>query len=39
MDSELHVSENVSILGLSFFVLGFGLGPLVFAPLSEVSYR
>ncbi|KZS99303.1 MFS general substrate transporter [Sistotremastrum niveocremeum HHB9708] len=36
---ELGISQQVAILGLSLYVLGFGLGPLVFAPLSEVSIR
>lgn len=33
------VSEEVAILGLSLFVLGFALGPLIWAPLSEVYGR
>lgn len=32
---EFHVSEVVTLLGLSLFVLGFALGPLAWAPLSE----
>jgi MFS family permease len=32
-------SEITYISGLSVFVLGFALGPLVFAPLSEVAGR
>lgn len=29
-------SETVASLGLSFYVLGYGLGPLILAPLSEI---
>ncbi|GFF92212.1 uncharacterized MFS-type transporter C530.15c [Aspergillus lentulus] len=32
---EFHVSKTVATLGLSLFVLGFSVGPLVWAPLSE----
>jgi len=34
---ELHCSEEVAILGLSFFVLGLAFGPMLLAPLSEVA--
>jgi DHA1 family multidrug resistance protein-like MFS transporter len=30
------VSETVALLGLSLYVLGYGIGPLLFAPLSEI---
>lgn len=33
---EYHVSSEVSLLGLSFLLLGFGIGPMIWAPLSEV---
>jgi multidrug resistance protein len=33
------VSEEVSFLTITVFVVGFGVGPLVFAPLSEVIGR
>jgi DHA1 family multidrug resistance protein-like MFS transporter len=33
---ELDPRLDVALLGLSLFVLGFGLGPLVWGPLSEV---
>ena len=33
---QFHVSEVVASLGLSLYVLGYGLGPLVFSPLSEI---
>ncbi|KAL2131033.1 hypothetical protein VTI74DRAFT_5623 [Chaetomium olivicolor] len=34
-----HVSTEVSILGISLFVLGFAVGPLLWAPLSEFYGR
>lgn len=34
-----HVSSQVAILGTTTFLLGFGLGPLLWAPLSEVFGR
>lgn len=34
---EFHCSEEVATLGLSFFVLGLAIGPMLFGPLSEVS--
>jgi len=33
---KMGVSENVAALGLSMYVLGYGIGPLIFAPLSEI---
>lgn len=33
---EFHVSSEVSLLGLSFLLAGFGIGPMIWAPLSEV---
>ncbi|KAI1259796.1 major facilitator superfamily domain-containing protein [Xylariaceae sp. FL1019] len=36
---EYHVSDEVAILGTSLFLVGFGLGPLLWAPLSEVYGR
>jgi MFS family permease len=33
---EFGPNLDVALLGLSLFVLGFGLGPLVWGPLSEV---
>ncbi|SCU81180.1 LADA_0B11628g1_1 [Lachancea dasiensis] len=35
IQDEFHVSHVVGTLNLSLYILGFGLGPLVFAPLSE----
>jgi DHA1 family multidrug resistance protein-like MFS transporter len=33
-----QVSETKAILGLILFVLGYGLGPTIFAPMSEIPY-
>jgi len=33
---EYHVGTQVATLGTSLFLLGFGIGPLIWAPLSEV---
>ena len=36
---DLHVDNELATLGLSLFVLGFALGPLFWAPLSEFVGR
>jgi multidrug resistance protein len=36
---EFHVSEEVALLTITLFVVGFGVGPMVFAPLSEIMGR
>jgi DHA1 family multidrug resistance protein-like MFS transporter len=36
---EFHVGRQVAVLGTSLFLAGFGLGPLLWAPLSEVYGR
>lgn len=36
---EFHVSTEVGILGVSFFVMGFAFGPTLWAPLSELKGR
>ncbi|KAI2608696.1 MFS general substrate transporter [Hypoxylon fragiforme] len=36
---EFGVSEEVALLSISLFVVGFGVGPMIFAPLSEVYGR
>lgn len=36
---RFKVSEEVSIVGISLFVLGFAVGPLLWAPLSELYGR
>lgn len=33
---EFHSSRLVATLGLSLFVAGLGLGPMILSPLSEV---
>lgn len=36
---DLHASEEVALLSITLFVVGFGVGPMMFAPLSEVLGR
>ncbi|KXN87747.1 hypothetical protein AN958_08223 [Leucoagaricus sp. SymC.cos] len=36
---DLNVSDDIAILGISLYVLGFALGPLFFAPLGEMFGR
>lgn len=36
---EFNVSEEVALLSVSLFVVGFGVGPMAFAPLSEIYGR
>ncbi|KAJ3544006.1 hypothetical protein NM688_g5793 [Phlebia brevispora] len=36
---DLHVGSEVAILGVSLFVIGLGIGPLLVGPLSEVHGR
>lgn len=36
---SLHTSEELSLLGVSVFVVGFAVGPLLWAPLSETYGR
>ncbi len=36
ISEEFGVGQEVGLLGLTFLLLGFGLGPLLWAPLSEV---
>lgn len=36
---HFHMSDELAILGLSLYVLGFALGPLLWAPMSEVYGR
>lgn len=36
---EFGVSEEVSLLAITMFVIGFGVGPMVFAPMSEILGR
>lgn len=39
IEQRFNVSEEVATLGLSLFVLGFAIGPLLWAPLSEMYGR
>ena len=39
ISEDFHVGQQVSTLGLSLLLAGFGLGPLLWAPLSEVYGR
>lgn len=39
VQKTFNVSEEVSLLTITTFVIGFGVGPLVFAPLSELFGR
>ena len=36
---DFHISKEVSILTISMFVMGLGLGPLLLGPLSEFFGR
>ncbi|RDW58408.1 major facilitator superfamily protein-6 [Coleophoma crateriformis] len=39
VSKTFHVSDEVSLLTITLFVIGFGVGPLCFAPLSEIYGR
>ncbi|KAE8389001.1 major facilitator superfamily domain-containing protein [Aspergillus alliaceus] len=39
IEKDLHASEIVTTLGLSIFVVGLGLSPMILAPLSEFYGR
>jgi multidrug resistance protein len=39
ISQEFHVGTEVSTLGLTLLLLGFGVGPLLWAPLSEIYGR
>ncbi|KAJ3477690.1 hypothetical protein NLG97_g8773 [Lecanicillium saksenae] len=36
---KFHVSREVTLIGISLYVLGFAVGPLLWAPLSEIYGR
>lgn len=36
---QFDIEEEIAILGVSLFVLGFAIGPLIWAPLSEIFGR
>jgi MFS family permease len=39
ISADFHVGKEVSLLGVTFLLLGFGFGPLIWAPLSELYGR
>ncbi|OJD26772.1 hypothetical protein ACJ73_01845 [Blastomyces percursus] len=39
VDADFNVSEQVGVLGVSLLLFGFGVGPLLWAPLSELYGR
>lgn len=39
LERQFHVSGEVTLLGISLFVIGFGAGPLVWSPLSDIYGR
>lgn len=39
IEAEFHIGSEVATLGVSLFVLGFAIGPLLWAPLSEMFGR
>lgn len=39
VEESFDVSEEVALLTITVFVVGFGVGPVVFAPLSEIYGR
>jgi MFS family permease len=39
MGKQFHVGQEVTILGISLFLLGLGVGPLVAGPISEIYGR
>lgn len=39
VSKTFHVSEEVALLTITLFVVGFGVGPMLFAPLSEILGR
>lgn len=36
---EFDISEELALVSVSIFVVGFGVGPMIFAPLSEIYGR
>lgn len=38
IEMEFQVSQTVATLGLSLFVAGYGLGPMLWSPMSEIPY-
>ncbi|KAI9692813.1 MAG: hypothetical protein M1822_004807 [Bathelium mastoideum] len=35
---RFHVSETVALLGLTLFVIGYALGPMIWSPFSEIPF-
>lgn len=38
-EEEFNVNRETALLAITLFVMGFGIGPMMFAPLSEVVGR
>ncbi|KAK5744809.1 hypothetical protein LTR17_001885 [Elasticomyces elasticus] len=36
--SEFHIGATLAELGLALYVLGYGIGPMIWSPLSEIPY-
>ena len=34
---KFHVGDTAAALGLAIYVVGYGVGPLLWAPLSEIA--
>jgi multidrug resistance protein len=39
VEKEFDISEELALVSITLFVVGFGIGPMVFAPLSELLGR
>lgn len=39
LQTDFHISSELSVASVSLFVLGFAIGPMVFAPLAELYGR
>jgi DHA1 family multidrug resistance protein-like MFS transporter len=37
MMNEFHVGSTAAAMGLAIYVIGYGVGPLLWAPLSEIA--
>lgn len=37
--AKFHISREVAVLGISFYIFGLGVGPLLLGPLSELAGR
>ncbi|KAK5057743.1 hypothetical protein LTR84_011744 [Exophiala bonariae] len=36
--TRYHVSQDVASLGLSMYIVGYGIGPMIFSPISEIPF-